>query len=173
MARVVQKFGGTSLADITLIRNAARRVVAEVKAGNEVAVVVSAMAGTTNQLVAWADEIAGQSNSAEYDGIVSSGEQVSSGLFALAVESLGVPARSWAGWQVPVLTDANHGRARIQKIDAAGIMRDLKAGGGSCWFSGHRAGSPRDDLWPWRIGHNGCGAGIRFECGSLRYLYRC
>jgi len=128
MARVVQKFGGTSLADITLIRNAARRVVAEVKAGNEVAVVVSAMAGTTNQLIAWTDEIAGRSDSAEYDGIVSSGEQISAGLFALAVESLGVPARSWTGWQVPVMTDDNHGRARIQKIDAADIARDLKAG---------------------------------------------
>ncbi|MBN4016487.1 aspartate kinase [Rhodospirillaceae bacterium AH-315-P19] len=128
MARVVQKFGGTSLADITLIRNAARRVVAEVKAGNEVAVVVSAMAGTTNQLIAWADEIAGRSDSAEYDSIVSSGEQISAGLFALAVESLGIPARSWTGWQVPVMTDDNHGRARIQKIDVAGIARDLDAG---------------------------------------------
>ncbi|PCJ57540.1 MAG: aspartate kinase [Rhodospirillaceae bacterium] len=128
MARVVQKFGGTSLADITLIRNAARRVVAEVKAGNEVAVVVSAMAGTTDQLVAWADETAGRSDSAEHDGIVSSGEQISAGLFALAVESLGIPARSWTGWQVPVMTDGNHGRARIQKIDATAIARDLEAG---------------------------------------------
>lgn len=128
MARIVQKFGGTSLGDIERIRNAARRVVAEAKAGNEVAVVVSAMAGTTNQLVQWVREIAGRDGTAEYDSVVSAGEQISAGLLALAIESLGVPARSWLGWQVPVTTDGNHGRARIQKIDAAGIVHDLKKG---------------------------------------------
>jgi len=128
MARVVQKFGGTSLADIERIRRAAQRAVAEVKAGNEVAVVVSAMAGTTDQLVAWVDEIAGRDDSAEYDSVVSAGEQISAGLFALAVESLGVPARSWMGWQVPVATEGGHGRARIQKINAADVVGDMEKG---------------------------------------------
>ncbi len=128
MARVVQKFGGTSLADIEHIRNAAQRAVAEVKAGNEVAVVVSAMGGMTDQLIDWVDEVSEQDDSAEYDSVVSAGEQISSGLLALAIEKLGVPARSWTGWQVPVATDATHAKARIQQLDATKILQDLKSG---------------------------------------------
>ena len=128
MARVVQKFGGTSLADIEYIRNAAQRAVAEVKAGNEVAVVVSAMGGMTDQLIDWVDEVSERDDSAEYDSVVSAGEQISSGLLALAIEKLGVPARSWTGWQVPVATDATHAKARIQQFDATKILQDLKSG---------------------------------------------
>ena len=128
MARVVQKFGGTSLADIEHIRNAAQRAVAEVKAGNEVAVVVSAMGGMTDQLIDWVDEVSERDDSAEYDSVVSAGEQISSGLLALAIEKLGVPARSWTGWQVPVATDATHAKARIQQFDATKILQDLKSG---------------------------------------------
>ena len=128
MARVVQKFGGTSLADIEHIRNAARRVVAEVKAGNEVAVVVSAMGGMTDQLIDWVDEVSERDDSAEYDSVVSSGEQISSGLLALAIEGLGIPARSWTGWQVPVTTDATHAKAKIQQFDATKLLQDLESG---------------------------------------------
>ena len=128
MARVVQKFGGTSLADIEHIRNVAQRAVAEVKAGNEVAVVVSAMGGMTDQLIDWVDEVSERDDSAEYDSVVSAGEQISSGLLALAIEKLGVPARSWTGWQVPVATDATHAKARIQQLDATKILQDLKSG---------------------------------------------
>ena len=128
MVRVVQKFGGTSLADIEHIRNAARRAVAEVKAGNEVAVVVSAMGGMTDQLIDWVHGVSGRDDSAEYDSVVSAGEQISSGLLALAIEKLGVSSRSWTGWQVPVATDATHAKARIRQLDVTKILQDLKSG---------------------------------------------
>ncbi|MGB1547049.1 MAG: aspartate kinase [Alphaproteobacteria bacterium] len=128
MALVVQKFGGTSLADIAHIRRAAQRVVAEVKAGNQVAVVVSAMSGMTDQLIKWVCEASDRDSLVEYDSIVASGEQISSGLVALAIEGLGVPARSWTGWQVPIKTDAVHSKARIQELDAANLLQDMKNG---------------------------------------------
>jgi aspartate kinase len=125
MARIVQKFGGTSVADIERIRNAALRVKREVDAGNEVAVVVSAMAGTTNQLVAWTRQASPQHDAREYDAVVSSGEQVTAGLLALSLQALGVDARSWLGWQVPIRTDAMHDAARIVSIDTAEIERRM------------------------------------------------
>lgn len=117
MARIVMKFGGTSVGDISRIKNVAQRVKREVEAGNEIAVVVSAMSGTTNQLVAWAREIASLHDAREYDTVVATGEQVTVGLLALALQDLGVNARSWLGWQIPFRTDGIHGKARIEKIE--------------------------------------------------------
>ena len=126
--RLVQKFGGTSVADIDRIRAAAGRVAAAVEAGNEVAVVVSAMAGTTDRLVEWTREIAPFHDTREYDVVVSSGEQATVGLMALALQAAGVDARSWLGWQVPVLTDDVHGRARISDIDAGELLNRMAQG---------------------------------------------
>jgi aspartate kinase len=117
MARIVMKFGGTSVGDIDRIKNVARRVQREVEAGNEIAVVVSAMSGTTNQLVSWAREISSLHDAREYDTVVATGEQVTVGLLALALQDLGVNARSWLGWQIPFRTDGIHGKARIEKIE--------------------------------------------------------
>ena len=128
MALIVQKFGGTSVGDLDRIRNVASRVKAEVDAGNSVAVVVSAMAGTTNQLVAWARDVGPMHDAREYDTIVATGEQVTVGLLAIALQNLGVDARSWLGWQIPVHTDEVHGAARIERIDT-GLMRERLAGG--------------------------------------------
>jgi aspartate kinase len=125
MARIVQKFGGTSVADIERIRNAAGRVKREIDAGNEVAVVVSAMAGATNQLVEWTRQMSRLHDAREHDVVVASGEQVTAGLMALALQNLGINARSWLGWQVPIRTDSVHGYARIEAIDAADIGRSL------------------------------------------------
>ncbi len=123
MARIVQKFGGTSVAGIDRIKAVARRVKREIDAGNQVAVVVSAMAGATNQLVDWTNEIARLHDAREYDVVVASGEQVTAGLLALALQDIGVDARSWLGWQVPIRTDGMHGRARITEI----AVDELKA----------------------------------------------
>ena len=128
MARIVQKFGGTSVADIGRIKSVAEYVKSEVDAGNQVAVVVSAMAGVTNHLVDWAGEIANLYDVREYDVVVATGEQITSGLLAMALQDLGVSARSWLGWQVPVNTDSTHGRARIEGIDTAEIDRRLDNG---------------------------------------------
>ena len=128
MARIVQKFGGTSVADIGRIKSVAEYVKSEVDAGNQVAVVVSAMAGVTNHLVDWAGEIANLYDAREYDVVVATGEQITSGLLAMALQDLGVSARSWLGWQVPVNTDSTHGRARIEGIDTAEIDRRLDNG---------------------------------------------
>jgi aspartate kinase len=111
------KFGGTSVADIDRIRNVARLVKREVERGNQVAVVVSAMAGVTNQLVAWVNQISPLHDAREYDAVVATGEQVTSGLLALALHELGLQARSWMGWQIPLITDGVHGKARIQRIE--------------------------------------------------------
>ena len=126
--RLVQKFGGTSVADIDCIRAAARRVAAAVEAGNEVAVVVSAMAGTTDRLVAWTREIAPVHDTREYDVVVSSGEQATVGLMALALQAAGIDARSWLGWQIPIRTDDVHGRARIRDIDPDELLRRMAQG---------------------------------------------
>ena len=128
MTRVVQKFGGTSLADIEKIRNAACHVQRAVNAGNEVAVVVSAMAGTTSKLVSWAREISALHDAREYDAVVASGEQVTAGLMAMAIQALGIPARSWLAWQLPILTDDVHGKAHIESIDTTEIVQRLTAG---------------------------------------------
>ena len=128
MARLVQKFGGTSVADVERIRGAALRVKAARDAGHEVAVVVSAMAGATNQLVKWTLDVSKLHDVREYDAIVSSGEQVTSGLMALALQSLGVDSRSFQGWQVPIRTDATHGRARIEAIEADDLRARMARG---------------------------------------------
>jgi aspartate kinase len=137
MALLVLKFGGTSVADIDRIRNVAAHVKREADAGHAIAVVVSAMAGQTNQLVAWVEQAWGykerQKNNGgpasahyderEYDAVVSSGEQVTSGLLALVLQSLGIKARSWQGWQIPLHTDSAHRAARITGVD----IEELKA----------------------------------------------
>ena len=128
MARVVQKFGGTSVADLERIRNAAKKVKAEVDAGNEVAVVVSAMAGVTNQLVDHVNSISAVHDAREYDVVVSSGEQVTTGLMALALQDMGIAARSWIGWQLPIRTDDVHSRARIVGIETAAVDAHLREG---------------------------------------------
>src|SRR4051795_154455 len=125
MPRLVMKFGGTSVATVERIRNVARHVKREVEAGHEVAVVVSAMAGKTNELVAWCKEASGLFDPREYDVVVASGEQVTSGLLAIVLQEMGVPARSWQGWQIPILTSDAHGSARIADIDGAGMRKSL------------------------------------------------
>ena len=128
MARIVMKFGGTSVAGLDRIRNAAARVKAEVDRGNEVAVAVSAMAGETNRLVGLVTDISKLHDAREYDVVVSAGEQVSCGLMALALQSIGVAARSWLAWQLPIHTDDVHGKARIQSIDTAEMIRRFGEG---------------------------------------------
>jgi aspartate kinase len=128
MARIVQKFGGTSVADVERIKSVAQRVKREVEAGSEVAVVVSAMAGVTNQLVAWTSETSRLHDAREYDVVVASGEQVTAGLLALALQDVGVNARSWLGWQVPIRTDGVHGKARIQEIPTEDLVRRMGEG---------------------------------------------
>ncbi|PPQ44906.1 aspartate kinase [Rhodopseudomonas palustris] len=123
MGRLVMKFGGTSVANIERIQNVARHVKREVDAGHEVAVVVSAMSGKTNELVAWCTEASPLHDAREYDAVVASGEQVTSGLLAIALQSLGIQARSWQGWQVPILTSDAHASARIVGIDGSEIIK--------------------------------------------------
>jgi aspartate kinase len=122
------KFGGTSVADLDRIRKVAERVKREVEAGHEVAVVVSAMAGTTNQLVAWCQQLSPLHDAREYDAVVSTGEQVTAGLLAIALQSIGVDARSWMGWQIAIETDGQHGKARINDIDGEELIARLQTG---------------------------------------------
>jgi aspartate kinase len=128
MARIVQKFGGTSVADIDRIKAVAQRVKREADAGNQVAVVVSAMSGVTNQLVGWTNSFGAIPDAREYDVVVASGEQVTAGLTALALQELGLKARSFLGWQVPIDTDGSHGKARIADIPTAALDAALAAG---------------------------------------------
>jgi len=128
MARLVMKFGGTSVADIERIRIVARHVKREIDAGHEVAVVVSAMAGATNQLVAWTRAAASLHDAREYDAVVASGEQVTAGLLAIVLQEMGVNARSWLGWQIPIRTDAAHGAARIVDIDGSKLIERMAGG---------------------------------------------
>jgi aspartate kinase len=125
MSRLVMKFGGSSVADLDHIRNVARHVKREADAGNQIAVVVSAMAGRTNELVDLCRQAGVLHDAREYDTVVAAGEQVTCGLLAIVLQGLGVDARSWLGWQVPVRTDAAHGVARIQDIDAATLTERL------------------------------------------------
>ena len=128
MARIVMKFGGTSVADLDRIRNVANRVKREVEAGHEVAVVVSAMSGATNQLVKWCQDLSPLHDQREYDVVVATGEQVTIGLLAIALQTIGVEARSWQGWQIPILTDAAHGKARVESIDGSLLIARMQAG---------------------------------------------
>jgi len=126
MARLVMKFGGTSVADIDRIKNVARHVKREVDAGHEVAVVVSAMSGKTNELVAWCRAAAPLHDAREYDVVVSSGEQVTAGLLAIVLEGMGINARSWQGWQLPIVTSNAHASARILDINGAELVKRFK-----------------------------------------------
>ena len=128
MSRIVMKFGGTSMAGIERIRSVAARVKREVAAGNQVAVVVSAMAGETDRLVGFCREASSLYDPREYDVVVSAGEQVTSGLLAIALQAAGVPARSWLGWQLPIATSDAHASARIENIDMAALDASLAAG---------------------------------------------
>ncbi|OYY92035.1 MAG: aspartate kinase [Sphingomonas sp. 28-66-16] len=128
MARIVMKFGGTSMAGIERIRSVAARVKREVAAGNEVAVVVSAMAGETDRLVNFCREASSLYDAREYDVVVASGEQVTSGLLAIALQAIGVPARSWLGWQLPIRTTSAHASARIDAIDPDALVAAMAAG---------------------------------------------
>src|SRR5579862_2505641 len=129
MARLVMKFGGTSVADIDRIRNAARHVKREVAAGHDIAVVVSAMAGTTDQLVKWCGQAVnerGVYDAREYDAVVATGEQITAGLLAITLQNFGLAARSWQGWQLPILTSNAHGSARILDINGEELVRRFK-----------------------------------------------
>ncbi len=128
MARLVMKFGGTSVADIERIRNVARHVKREVDAGNEVAVVVSAMSGKTNELVAFCRSASILHDAREYDTVVSAGEQVTAGLLAIALQNMGINARSWLGWQIPIHTNSGHGVARITDIRSDILLERLAQG---------------------------------------------
>ncbi len=128
MTRIVKKFGGTSVADLVRIRAVAAEVKRAVEAGDQVAVVVSAMAGATDQLVEWTRSISPPRDARECDVVVSSGEQVTAGLTALALQAEGVDARSWLGWQLPIRTDGLHGRARIDEVRGEEIVLRLEAG---------------------------------------------
>ena len=141
MALIVQKFGGTSVANLDRIRNVALRVKAEVDQGHQAAVVVSAMAGTTNQLVEWAREIGPLHDAREYDTIVATGEQVTVGLLSIALQNIGIDARSWLGWQMPLKTDEIHGAARIMDIDTA-LMRERLASGQVAVVAGFQGLAP-------------------------------
>lgn len=128
MARIVMKFGGTSMAGIERIRSVAQRVKREWEQGNQVAVVVSAMAGETDRLVGFCREASSLYDPKEYDVVVSAGEQITSGLLAIALQAIDVPARSWLGWQLPVKTSDAHASARIEEIDTAGLDAALARG---------------------------------------------
>ena len=128
MSRLVMKFGGTSVADLDRIRNVALHVKRERDAGHEVAVVVSAMSGKTNELVAWVNDASPSYDRREYDAVVASGEQVTAGLLAIALQRLGIAARSWQGWQVPVRTSDAHGVARIESIEGKGLEQGFARG---------------------------------------------
>src|ERR1700726_2899456 len=126
MGRLVMKFGGTSVANIDRIRNVARHVKREVDAGHDVAVVVSAMAGKTNELVEWCREASPMHDAREYDAVVASGEQITSGLLAIVLQGIGIQARSWQGWQIPILTSDAHASARILGIDGTELINRFK-----------------------------------------------
>lgn len=128
MARIVKKFGGTSVADIDHIKAVAERVKREVDAGHQVAVVLSAMAGVTDQMVDHTRRVGGLIDDREYDVVVSAGEQVTSGLLAMTLQDMGVPSRSWLGWQIPIRTDGVHGKARIESIDTGELEKSLARG---------------------------------------------
>ena len=128
MARLVMKFGGTSVADLARIENVAHKVAAEVAKGYEVIVIVSAMAGKTNELVGWVTQTAALYDAREYDAVTSSGENVTAGLLALRLQTMDIAARSWQGWQVPVMTNSAHAAARIEGIPTANL--DEKFGSG-------------------------------------------
>ncbi|ACD96245.1 aspartate kinase [Trichlorobacter lovleyi] len=128
MALVVQKYGGTSVGTTDRIKNVAKRIIKTYEAGNEVVVVVSAMSGETNKLVALANDMVDIPDNREYDVVVATGEQVTIGLLSMYLKSLGYKAKSYMGWQVPIITDSTFSKARIESIDDTRMRADLKAG---------------------------------------------
>jgi aspartate kinase len=128
MARIVRKYGGTSVADIGRIKRIAARIKSDLEGGDQVAVVVSAMAGATDALIALIGEASPLHDAREYDAVVSTGEQVTAGLLAIALQEVGVPARSWLGWQIPLRTDDVHGKARIMQVEAEELIRRMERG---------------------------------------------
>ncbi|MGV6802813.1 MAG: aspartate kinase [Ruegeria sp.] len=128
MPVLVMKFGGTSVANLDRIRRAAKRIGVEVAKGYDVIVIVSAMSGKTNELVGWVDEISPLYDAREYDAVVSSGENVTAGLMALTLQEMDIPARSWQGWQVPLLTNGAHSAARIEEIPPEHINQKFAEG---------------------------------------------
>ncbi len=128
MPRLVMKFGGTSVADLDRIRGAAAKVKQEVENGYDVCVVVSAMSGKTNEMVGWVRDTSVLYDAREYDAVVASGENITAGLMALRLQEMGVPARSWQGWQVPLRTNSMHGAARIESIDTTNLDRKFEEG---------------------------------------------
>ncbi len=129
MAIIVQKYGGTSVASVDRIKNVAKKIIAEIERGNKVIVVVSAMAGETNKLVSFANQISKLTTSeelAEYDVVVSAGEQVTSGLLALELIALGKKARSWQAWQLPIISDEIHSNAKISYIDNKKLLASIE-----------------------------------------------
>jgi aspartate kinase len=142
MARLVMKFGGTSVADLDRIRNVARHVKREIDAGHQAAVVVSAMAGRTDELVGWCRAAAPLHDAREYDAVVASGEQVTAGLLAIVLEGMGVNARSWQGWQLPIVTSDAHGSARILDIDGAELLKRFTESGEVAVIAGFQGVHP-------------------------------
>ena len=128
MAVLVMKFGGSSIATLDRIKRAAKRVALEVSNGFDVIVIVSAMSGKTNELVEWVNETSPMFDAREYDAVVSSGENVTSGLMALTLQEMSVPARSWQGWQVPLMTTSVHSAARIESISTDNILARFSEG---------------------------------------------
>ncbi|MGD9868672.1 MAG: aspartate kinase [Hyphomicrobiales bacterium] len=169
MAILVMKFGGTSVADVEKIRNVARHVKREVEAGNQCAVVVSAMAGATNQLVAWAREASRLHDAREYDAIVASGEQVTVGLLAIVLQSMGIPARSWLGWQIPILTDGAHGAARIAGVEVDTLKKRM-AGGEVAVIAGFQGIGPNNRITT--LGRGGSDTSAVAVAAALK-AYRC
>ena len=160
MARLVMKFGGTSVANIERIRNVALHVKREVDAGNEVAVVVSAMSGKTNELVGWVTDASKFYDAREYDAVVASGEQVTSGLLALVLQEMGIPARSWQGWQIPIRTDERAWRGAHCGIDRRRLShrQALRCEGQVAVIAGfqgiHAPDNPDRDARTWRFRHD-------------------
>lgn len=128
MALLVMKFGGTSVANVDRIKRAAKRVALEVAHGKNVLVIVSAMAGKTNELVNWVNDTSQFYDAREYDAVVSSGENVTAGLMALTLQEMDIPARSWQGWQIPVHTSSSHSSARIESISSEAINEKFEQG---------------------------------------------
>ena len=141
MAKIAMKFGGTSVADLDRIRHVANLVAKEVSLGNQVAVVVSAMAGETNKLVGWTREISPLHDAREYDVVVAAGEQITAGLLTVALGAIGVSARSWMGWQIPIRTSAMHGSARIEGIDPS-LLNDRLGQGQVAVIAGFQGIAP-------------------------------
>ena len=174
VARIVQKFGGTSVAGLDRVRNAARRVQAAVAAGDRVAVVVSAMAGETDRLDALTRGVSRMHDAREYDAVVASGEQASAGLMALALQDLGVAARSWLAWQLP---DPHRWRARARAHRGHRRRRDRRAHGGGRGGGGRRVPGPEPAAAPHHAGARrlrrlGGGAGGGARRRALRHLHR-